>query len=119
MWSISETVNNVRITKKCARELFKAQDYEEELWSSLEYVTSEGNLYFNPDHNEHMDYLGTHDNMTEILKRHKVKGDICFGSLEGDDEGSFWGYRFDGKGGMVKLSGEVVYTEVEKTGQGG
>ncbi len=57
-----------------------------------------------------MDYLDNNPAFTKILCNHKVKGDICFGSLEGDNAGSFWGYRFNGKGQLQKLEGTLVWT---------
>lgn len=111
-WSIGETVNTVRISPACAKELFKADDdANSDIWDLFENVTCRGKLTFNSDHQEWMDYLGSHEKLVEILKKHKVAGDICFGSLEGDNAGEFWGYRFDGKGGMVKLTGQIVYEE--------
>lgn len=113
MWSTECLVNTVNIPNECKHDLFdEAQDYEEELWNDLDEVTDEnGRLSFNPDHMESMDYLGTHDKALAILKRYKVEGDVCFGSLEGDNAGSFWGYRFDGKGGMQYLKGCLVWKE--------
>ncbi len=115
MWSIGVVVNTVEITKECAKELFEAQDNEQDdeeyIWSEPENVAYKGKLCFNPDHMEHMDFLATDEKIVEILKKHKVAGDICFGSLEGDNKGQFWGYRFDGKGGMTELKGLVVYEE--------
>ncbi|MBI4991629.1 MAG: hypothetical protein HZB99_00210 [Candidatus Harrisonbacteria bacterium] len=111
MWTIAETLNTVKISAKCARELFEAQEDGEEIWYSLENVTYKGKLTFNPDHNEHMDFLRRDDKYVSILRRHKVKGDICFGSLDGDNAGEFWGYRFDGKGGMKRLTGRLEYRE--------
>jgi len=111
MWSIHETVNTVEISKECAKELFEAQAYENEIWSDAGDVAYKGKLCFNEDHYEHMDFIGNNEPMVEILKKHKVNGDICFGSLEGDNAGRFWGYRFDGKGGMVELKGVVMYEE--------
>ncbi len=112
-WSIGLVTNEVEISKACAKELFEVQD-KDELWYDVRDVTDSGRLTFNTDHAEHMDYLGSIDNrITDVLRKHKVKGDICFGSLEGDNDGSFWGYRFDGKGGMKTLTGRVVYEEDE------
>lgn len=109
-WHIGIVKNTVEISKKCAKALFNAQSYENEVWSELEDVTHKSTLYFNDDHGEWMDFLGgENEKFIEVLKKHKVAGDICFGSLEGDNAGSFWGYRFDGKGGVQKLIGEVVY----------
>ena len=108
-WSIANIVNEVKISKKCARELFEAQGYEGEAWSEIEDVASAGKLNFNPDNMEHMDYIGNNDAVRQVLLKYKVKGDICFGSLEGDNAGSFWGYRFDGKGGMSALEGKIEW----------
>jgi len=93
--------------------MFKAQDYDREIWDDRSDVTYEGKLAFNPDHQEHMDYLGNNPKLNKVLQKHKVKGDICFGSLEGDNAGSFWGYRFDGKGGMQELEGKLSWTPVK------
>lgn len=108
-WSINNTVNTVLVSRTCAKELFKAQN--EEVWYSLDEVTHNGRLSFNPDHAEWMDWLANQDALVEILKKYRVKGDICFGSSEGDNAGKFWGYSFDGLGGMTELVGRVVYEE--------
>ena len=110
-WNISLTKNEVNISPECAQDLFDAQAYEGERWDTVEDVTTDGKLTFDPDHMEHMDYLGDED-VQKVLKRHKVKGDICFMSTEGDNAGSSWGYRFDGKGGVVELTGATDYEEV-------
>lgn len=111
-WSIGELVNTVTISKKCARELFAVRkNYG--TWYSLEDVTYDGKLNFNGDHMEHMDYLWNED-IQAVLLKYKVRGDVCFGSLEGDNAGSFWGYRFDGKGGMSTLEGKVEWYVKEK-----
>lgn len=111
-WNIALTKNDVEISPKCAKDLFEAQSYEGERWSELEYVTEDGKLAFDPDMMEHMDYLDDED-VQKVLKHHKVKGDICFTSVEGDNAGQSWGYRFDGKGGMVELAGATSYGEAE------
>lgn len=111
-WSIGEMVNTVKISPQCAKELFKVQGGKDgKIWYSLEGVTDKDKLTFNPDHMEWMDWLACHEELVEILKQYKVKGDICFGSLEGDNAGQFWGYRFDGNGGMVELVGRVIFEE--------
>ena len=111
-WSISEMKNEVKISKACADELFEAQGGENgEIWYNRNEVLSNGFLTFNIDHMEHMDWLGTNDKLVAILKKHKVRGDICFGSLEGDNQGEFWGYRFDGAGGMKTLTGGTAFEE--------
>lgn len=118
MWSIGLITNDVAISDDCAKALFNAQAYPEELWSEVGDVTHDGRLSFNGDHMEHMDFLGSNDAMVDVLREHKVRGDICFGSLEGDNAGSFWGYRFDGKGGMTPLAGKVVFEEVQQALKG-
>ena len=110
MWSIAELINTVEISDKCAEELFKNQSYEGERWYYLDEVTYEGKLSFDSDSMEHMDYLFNSD-VNKILKKYKVQGDICFGSVEGDNKGSFWGYRFDGKGNMKNLEGKIDWYE--------
>ena len=108
-WSIANVVNEVKISKKCARDLFEVQEAtSDELWYSPDGVTNNGKLTFDPDHMEHMDYLYNED-IQKVLLKYKVKGDICFGSLDGDNAGSFWGYRFDGKGGMSTLEGKLEW----------
>lgn len=107
-WSIENLVNEMKITAQCAKDLFEAQEYEEEIWYELKEVTHKGKLTFNPDHSEHMDYIHL-PHIQEVLLKHKVKGDICFGSLEGDNAGQFWGYRFDGKGNVQNLEGKLQW----------
>lgn len=117
MLSIECLVNTVNIPNECKHDLFdEAQSYVGELWDETDNVTDKiGRLYFNPDHMEDMDYLASYlassEQVINILKRYEVEGDICFGSLGGDNTGSFWGYRFDGKGGMKSLQGKLVWNE--------
>lgn len=110
-WSIGLIDNTVEITEKCAKELLKKCG-NERYWDSVdEVVDSDGYLVFNSDHYEHMDYVDDPD-IQAILEKHKVNGIITFGSLDGDDAGSFWGYQFD-DGKLTYLVGEVVYKPVE------
>lgn len=132
-WHIGLVKNDVVIDAKIARALYKTKSDIASTWNYdgeqkpsdaelLDYLvgykdreTGKVHLYFNDDHMEHMDYL--HDEVIQkVLCKHKVKGDICFGSLDGDNAGSFWGYRFDGKGGVVELKGTLVF-EPEETVQ--
>jgi hypothetical protein len=109
-WSIAEIVNSVEIPIDCAKELYDGQSYKGDIWDDLDGVTCDGKLYFNPDHMEWMDYVNTNTEwMVPILNKYNVKGDICFGSLEGDNEGTFWGYRFDGNGNMSPLTGKLEW----------
>lgn len=107
MWSIDLLKNTVEVSEACADEIYKGHG---DTFYERSEVTYKGKLYFNPDHMEHMDYVGD-KRIQRVLKKHKVSGDITFGSLDGDNAGQFWGYRFDGKGGMKRLVGEVVFKE--------
>lgn len=129
MWSISNLSNTVTFNKEQAVELSKTPEYlrvsgyheypefetQAEMFEEFfEYDYSlenpqEFSLLFNSDHMEHMDYVLK---VAEKLKEFKVEGDITFGSLNGDNSGSFWGYRFDGKGGIKKLKGSLSFKEV-------
>ena len=112
-WNIALIENHVKVSKKCAKQLFKiSSETQDEHWYSENDVTdSDGLLVFNPDNMEHMDYLWQ-ANYNKILMDNKVKGSILFGSLEGDNFGEFWGYDFDGKGGMKLLKGKLNWKEL-------
>lgn len=105
-WHINLVKNDVRINATIATELKITLVYGYD----ASVVCRGGTYYlnFDSDHMEHMDFL-SHLSIQKLLKRHKVKGDVCFASYEGDNKGKSWGYRFDGKGGMVKLVGELVF----------
>jgi len=123
-WSISNISNTVHLNKKQALELSKDREFLLAVAgeTDVEYDSDEDRLYdlfesnkknkydliFSEDHMEHMDYVSS---ISDKLKELKVKGDITFGSLEGDNEGSYWGYRFDGTGGMKTLTGVVTFVE--------
>lgn len=126
MWTIANIENNVCLTKSKALKLGANETYaaimdyyEDHVWSSDDEMLnclfdSSGKssptyyLRFIEDHMEHMDYV---NQILPQLLELKVKGDITFGSLEGDNNGCFWGYRFDGKGGMKHLTGSVSFKE--------
>jgi NAD-dependent DNA ligase len=115
-WNIGTLDNTVKISAKCAKDLFETQKKRDVgIWYALSDVVYEGHVTFNSDHAEWMDWLGHEEVLVQVLLRHKVKGDICFGSMEGDNAGSFWGYRFDGEGGMTKLEGMVAWTPKGKS----
>ena len=107
--------NEVIITEECAEELLKADPesmWYEDLDYLADYVDDGLKLFFDEDQMEHMDFI-SYKKIQAILKKHKVKGDICFTSSAGDYAGSAWGYRFDGEGGMKTLSATLVWTEDE------
>ena len=127
MWSISNIDNTVALTKKQAIALGNVEEYkdtvgghysnykyenqEEMLEDLFDYYNKKYYLKFIEDHMEHMDYFGSTKKIEEKLKELKVKGDVTFGSLDGDNSGSNWGYRFDGKGGMKTLTGVLTFVE--------
>jgi hypothetical protein len=124
-WRINEVKNEVVINKEIAYELFGHEDAcivwdfgepvsEDDIMDyGVAFTDQDGatRLHFNCDHMEHMDFLHM-EWVQDILKKHKVKGDICFSSDDGDNAGDAWGYRFDGEGGMVLLTAERTWVEV-------
>lgn len=118
-WHISNEKNEVQISEAVIDGLWQAyqnNDLSQTHWYDKDEIYYKGDngkkyLYFNDDHMEGMDYLSYEEKAIEILKKHKVKGDICFQSTEGDNAGDAWGYRFDGKGGMKTLSGKLKWVE--------
>lgn len=110
-WSIGLIDNEPKITKACAKDLYAAQEHSDygEFWYDEDDVAYNGKLHFNPDHMEWMSAPMNDPVIIHVLKKHKVKGKITFGSLEGDNDGSFWGVEFDGKGGAFDLTGKVVW----------
>jgi hypothetical protein len=109
MWRIGLISNTVAITDECAKDLFAATGPENP-WYEEGDVAWRGKLSFNEDHYEHMDYVNR-PAILAVLAQHRVNGDITFGSLEGDNRGAYWGYRF-ADGVMTKLKGRVVFEPV-------
>ena len=111
MWRIFETANTVIINDECAEEIFNLGKYN--YFENVSDVAIKNNkqlkLSFNPDHGEHMDFV-SNVKIQNILKKYKVKGHICFADIENVQK--IWGYKFDGKGGMVKLTGKITYYEI-------
>ena len=134
-WSISNIDNSVVLTKEQAFQLLKVPSYfnsigdycgtfeevfpsETEISDALdEFFSVDGDDYylvFIEDHMEHMDYLACHKDILDTLQHMGVTGDITFGSLDGDNAGSFWGYRFYGHFEPYRLlQGEVQFHAVD------
>lgn len=116
-WSIGIIENTITFTGHASAE--QIRDYleaEGHLCTCPKKTKDKFGLEFDQDTMEHMDYLW-HDEIQKILSEAKANGRVCFGSLEGDNAGEFWGYEFtDGK--MTELTGKVVY-EPKKIARGG
>lgn len=112
MWSIACLQNNLKISKKCAKELHEESERQgDEMWFEVEDVTDEhGCVTFNSDHMEHMDFLNIEE-YQNIIKQNNSKGTVKFGSLAGDNFGDFWGYEFDGAGNVKQLKGSISWEE--------
>lgn len=111
-WNIECLKNDLPLSEACVADLTKVA---KKCWEGYEgsgepNICQKGKFYFNPDHFEHQDYLPSAW-LLKILKKHKVNGAICFGSLEGDNAGEFWGYQFD-DGFMSKLEGTMLWSVV-------
>jgi len=122
-WRINLVDNTVNVPSGLAEDLLRADEYQEVFYNLSEVTTKEREgrgkrvketvrLHFNRDHQEHMDWVWREE-LQEVLLRYEVKGDITFCDFDGDNYGEFWGYRFDGKGGMTKLKGRVEWDEVK------
>lgn len=109
-WYINLVTNEVKITEKCAKAVLKVLQGEG-TFETLDDVWHHKKLRFHEDHLEWMDYLRTHDDIIGVLQKHKVSGDICFSSNDGDNAGEAWGYRFDGQGGFTALTGRLQWFE--------
>lgn len=110
-WHINLEKNTVKIDSAIALDLYNCGAdvcfcWEDECdFPMLGGIIYGGKLVFNSDHMEHMDYVWQPE-VLAVLKKHKVKGDICFSSNDGDNRGQRWGYRFDGEGNMIELKGK-------------
>lgn len=49
----------------------------------------------------------------DILVVHNARGEALWGSLDGDNAGTFWGWRFK-PGRCVRLNGSLRWTEAPK-----
>lgn len=71
------------------------QDYEDSSSTDMRAaVFYKGKLNFNSDDMEHMDYVTMDDAICKAMAAAGTTGRILFGSLEGDNTGSFWGVEF-------------------------
>jgi hypothetical protein len=104
-WNIGIIKNEVDVTQECVEEL---QSWLQDTLGECDDLYYDGKINFNEDWHESMDFL-FYEEAQAILRKHAVTGDICFGSLEGDNAGQFWGYRFDGKNPVINLEGTLSF----------
>lgn len=102
-WQISLVKNTVKVSKECAQEIQQKVFSEGELSDIYE---KNGSLIFYEDWMEHQDYI---PEVIEILKKHKVSGDIVFCTIDGgpSNKNTVWVYRFD-KGDYVYISKNIA-----------
>lgn len=114
MWSIGLIENTLQVPETAIDDLWEWNEKTcSEVWSYKTSILDEGKLTFNSDHMEHQDFL-CNKKVQDILNKHKVKGRVLWGSLEGDNANTFWGYEFDGKGNMNELIGFLEWQKVVK-----
>lgn len=115
-WSVGVVENSLELTEASINALIECRSFQylhdtndkDEL---RECGFEENSLYLSEDWYEHIDILASNPEFVTIIEQNGGTGDVCFGSLEGDNSGSFWGYRFkDGK--CIPLHGTIVYQEV-------
>ena len=108
-WSIALIENTLEFDDATAGKVDAWSD--ERMQGGTERVASDRHrLSFDPDDMEHMDYLHDED-LQKILVDGGALGRVCFGSLEGDDAGEFWGYKFGDGLSCRPLIGEVAWRE--------
>lgn len=115
-WNIRCVENTVKISKKCAKDVYKAQCYggpesPGAFFNSPDEVTEEGFLFFNSNYNEDQDFLNREE-IVDVLKKHKCKGVVVFRDVEQSDNpyGDYWMHEFDGKGGYEYYTGIATIT---------
>ncbi len=111
-WSIGILGNDVRFDKETADALTAIEE-DIDLYDIVEHWDDGSyGLCFDPDHHEHMDFLWR-DEILAILLKGKANGRVLFGSIEGDNAGSFWGHEFD-NGAYRRLTGSLSWCAVKE-----
>lgn len=107
-WSISVLKNTLRFKSHVTAEQLK--DWLDSNGHAVypDKVVDGYKIDFDHDAMEHMDYLHE-DEVQKILNDGYAEGDVCFGSLEGDNSGQFWGYRFTPGEQAKDLNGRISW----------
>ena len=102
-WRIQLLENSVEISAKLGEKIRVAAEKH----GFNEYLSiRDRKIDFNPDHQEHMDYLSNEAQwLVGILKKGKVKGRILFRDTESCIPAFYWGHEFDGEGNYYRLKG--------------
>lgn len=122
-WNISLLENTAHVPLESRANVAEACiEYSEAFWSSDGLTSAEqidrvfgGSgpddtlIQFDSDDMEHMDYVTHNEEICRTMAAVGVTGRICFGSLEGDNKGKFWGVEF-ASGNYRKLTGTVQWT---------
>jgi hypothetical protein len=114
-WQISVQTNELVIPKEFRSKFVELAEENDQYISIAEKDSNwskEGNVQFNDDAMEHMDFLWD-DWVTELQKEMKAVGDVVFMSAEGDNSGDIWGYSFKEDGTIKRLKGVVNVVEVD------
>lgn len=119
MWRVSLLENSLNLTKDFKKDL-KEKVRSKKIDMNIHYYNlnkideeqlndclfDENTLFFNEDHHEHIDYLYHNNKLISLINKHKLKGEIKFGCLDGDQFGEFWGYSFN-NGKMKKIKAKL------------
>lgn len=101
-WSISVIKNTITIPdpdvqKEILIKTAESMGYDDPEDADLflhKMFTRENKIVFHDDDMEHQDFLTHNDQICGIIASSGAEGEVCFGSLEGDNKGSFWGVSF-------------------------
>lgn len=103
-WNIALIQNTVDVPEEArimvAKNIIKNSDkfYDDHEHASgvdaMNMVFYGGKLEFDGDDMEHMDYVTHSDEICAALAAAGATGRLTFGSLEGDNRGTFWGVEF-------------------------
>ena len=101
-WSINVIKNSViildiEIQKEIIKKIAEMMGYDDPYDADLSVERTfnrDGKIMFHEDDMEHMDFLTHNDQICGIIASSGAEGEVCFGSFEGDNKGSFWGVSF-------------------------
>lgn len=105
-WVIHLVKNTVKISAEIIAEIQSHPDYQDYFFEDL---TPGEPLSFTSENMEGMDIFQNEGSyIIDILKKHKVNGEICWIDLESSNPPLMWGYDFV-NGKCYKLGGKLNY----------